>query len=181
MNTRRLIERLASWPATLTLCLLIVLGALAVKLWPRTVPFEQCSEVYKKYAGADGVDASFLKDYRINDTAFVDVTVLEALSDTGWAVLQEQFHLPILDEKALQSTKGHNPIFVKLVSKSGYPAECGSDYERVLASSYQSEYICVFHAKNKNEVDVIQNHAFFKSTNEENLQLCVEQSQPLHL
>ena len=169
------------WLITLLFCLLMFVGAAAVVVPPSVVPFSQCSDLYQQYADSDNVKATFVKDYRINDTTFVDVTMLEALSDTGWAVLQEQFHLPILDEKALQSTKGHNPIFVKLVSKSGYPAECGSDYERVLASSYQSEYICVFHAKNKNEVDVIQDHAFFKSTNEENLKLCVEQSQPLHL
>lgn len=93
MNTRRLIERLASWPATLTLCLLIVLGALAVKLWPRTVPFEQCSEVYKKYAGADGVDATFLKDFRVNDSVAVDVVLLEARTDSAWGMLLQEFNI----------------------------------------------------------------------------------------
>ena len=93
MNTRRLIERLASWPATLTLCLLIVLGALAVKLWPRTVPFEQCSEVYKKYAGVDGVDATFLKDFRVNDSVAVDVVLLEARTDSAWGMLLQEFNI----------------------------------------------------------------------------------------
>ena len=93
MNPQRPISRLTSWPATLTICLLIVLGVLAVKLWPRTVPFEQCSEVYKKYAGADGVDASFLKDFRVNDSVAVDVVLLEARTDSAWGMLLQDFNI----------------------------------------------------------------------------------------
>lgn len=93
MNPQRPISRLTSWPATLTFCLLIVLGVLAVKLWPRTVPFEQCSEVYKKYAGADGVDASFLKDFRVNDSVAVDVVLLEARTDSAWGMLLQDFNI----------------------------------------------------------------------------------------
>ncbi len=93
MNPQRPISRLTSWPATLTICLLIVLGVLAVKLWPRTVPFEQCSEVYKKYAGADGVDASFLKDFKVNDSVAVDVVLLEARTDSAWGMLLQDFNI----------------------------------------------------------------------------------------
>ncbi len=73
--------------------LTIVLVALAVRLWPRTVPFDQCSEVYKRYADMDGVDATFIKDYKVNDTVFVDVTLIEARSDSAWNVLLHDFNI----------------------------------------------------------------------------------------
>ena len=93
MNPQRPISRLTSWPATLTICLLIVLGVLAVKLWPRTVPLEQCSDVYKKYAVVDGIDASFTKDFRINDSVSVEVTLLEAQTESAWNMLQHDFNI----------------------------------------------------------------------------------------
>ena len=40
--------------------LAIVLVALAVRLWPRTVPFDQCSDLYKQYANVEGIDATFI-------------------------------------------------------------------------------------------------------------------------
>ena len=94
MNTQRLIDKLTSWPVTLTVCLLIVLGTLTVKLWPRTVPFDQCSEIYKKYANVEKVKASFIKDFKVNDTVFVDVTLLEATDSMGWATLKKDFEIP---------------------------------------------------------------------------------------
>ncbi len=73
--------------------LAVVLVALAVRLWPRTVPFDQCSEVYKRYAKMDGVDATFIKDYKVNDTVFVDVTLLEAKTDSAWNALLHDFNI----------------------------------------------------------------------------------------
>ena len=59
MNRTTLRQKLTSWPGVAALCLLIVAGTLSVKLWPRTVPYEQCSDIYKKYAGTHGIEAAF--------------------------------------------------------------------------------------------------------------------------
>ena len=74
--------------------LAIVLVALAVRLWPRTIPFDQCSDVYKRYAAVDGVVATFIKDYKVNDTVFVDVTLLEATDSVSWTTLKKDFDVP---------------------------------------------------------------------------------------
>ncbi len=80
---------------TLTVCLLIVLGTLTVKLWPRTVPFDQCSDLYKQYVAVEGINATYIKDYKVNDTVFVDVTLLEAIDSTGWEILKRDFDVPV--------------------------------------------------------------------------------------
>ena len=84
---------------TLLICLLAVGVALVVVRCPRTVPWEQCSEVYKKYSQMDGINAAYIKDYRINDTLTIGVTLLEATTDSGWAMLQEDFGLPVIPKE----------------------------------------------------------------------------------
>ena len=75
---------------------IIVGGSLAVRYLPGWVPYWQCSEVYKRYKDVEGVRATYIKDYRVNDTLTVGVTLLEATTDSGWAVLQEDFGLPTI-------------------------------------------------------------------------------------
>ena len=47
----------------------------------------------------EGVRATYVKDYRINDTLTIGVTLLEATTDSGWAMLQEDFGLPVIPKE----------------------------------------------------------------------------------
>lgn len=87
------------WTVTLIAVLAIVCGGLVVKLWPRTVPTQQCSPIYREYAGKPGIRASFVKGYRINDTTFVDATLLKASTRAGFEQLKKDFfYLLTIDE-----------------------------------------------------------------------------------
>ncbi len=87
----------------LILGLLVVVATVVVvqvvRYLPRVVPYWQCSEVYKRYSHVEGVRATYVKDYRINDTLTVAVTLLEATTDSGWAMLQEDFGLPVIPKE----------------------------------------------------------------------------------
>ena len=86
---------------TVIIILAMVLLALAVRLWPRTVPYTQCSDLYKRYAAVDDIDATFIKGYQVNDTLFVDVTLLQAKDSAGWERLLNDFHLEnVIDTSA---------------------------------------------------------------------------------
>ncbi len=158
MNTRRLIERLASWPATLTLCLLIVLGALAVKLWPRTVPFEQCSEVYKKYAGIDSVIATFIKNYKVNDSVVVSATLLETSDTCMWEKMCEDMHIPsitkIPDEfkELFFSEKTFEYIIEK---ESSFDGRKDTYLKNLYVYSRKDMTICIFHSLTEEQYDAI--------------------------
>ena len=168
MNTQRLIDKLTSWPVTLTVCLLIVLGTLTVKLWPRTVPFDQCSEIYQKYASMENVKASFIKDYKVNDTVFVDVTLLEA-TDSMWHTLMKDFNIPTPDSDLQQFIDaGENLVVTKLVDKTHYSrpaAPCSSNCE-IMAISYITHSISVFHTVDARERHAILYFNLDKSTNQ---------------
>ena len=147
--------------------LAIVLVALAVRLWPRTVPFDECSDLYQRYAAVDGVDATFIKDYKVNDTVFVDVTLLEATDSVGWATLTKDFEGPNATPIAQQFIdNGEDLISVKLIPKSTTTDTLLNSYpNNVLAISHLKRTLTVFHTKNEDEAHTVIHYNFDKSTN----------------
>jgi hypothetical protein len=146
--------------------LAIVLVALAVRLWPRTVPFDQCSDLYKQYANVEGIDATFIKDYKVNDTVFVDVTLLEAIDSVGWATLKKDFEVPNPPPVAQQFIdNGKDLIGVKLIPKSTTTDTILTPYPNdVLAFSHLKRSLIVFHTKNKAEEHAVLFYNFDYST-----------------
>lgn len=150
--------------------LAIILVALAVRLWPRTVPFDQCSDVYKRYAAVDGVEATFIKDYKVNDTVFVDVTLLEATDSAGWATLKKDFEVPNPPPVAQQFIdNGEDLIGVKLIPKSTTTDTILTPYPNdVLAISHLKRSLIVFHIANAEEKHAVFHYNFEKSINQDN-------------
>ena len=71
-----------------------VLGCLlALRWWPRTLPPEECSELYRAYMDTPGVDATFIRGFQVNDTVSVDVTLLQATDSAGWETLITDFKI----------------------------------------------------------------------------------------
>jgi len=148
------------------LFLAIVVMALAVRFWPRTIPFDQCGEVYKKYANSPGIKASYIKDFRINDTVSVDVTMLEATDTNGWNIMKEDFRLPVLDSVTQRKIdNGKDLIFVRPVKKGScyVTADVDSPECDVKATSYLNHTICLFHVKSLEERRAVKYYNFDKT------------------
>ena len=58
----------------LGLCLLAALLSAAAKMAPHELPASRCGELYQRYAGRPGIEAAYLRDYRLNDSVSVAVT-----------------------------------------------------------------------------------------------------------
>lgn len=71
--------------------LLVVASVFWFGYKPPSLPLEECSETYRLYAGQPGVNASFLKNYRINDTLIVNATLLVATDSSAWQRLEKDF------------------------------------------------------------------------------------------
>lgn len=105
----------------------IVVGALlvvvfvAILLWHRWYwffPSKEVSEMYSKYEHVDGINAAYVQAYRVNDTVTVDVTLLQAVSDTGWTILQRDFNLPIIPKEVEALFNGDsNKVSTKYINK----------------------------------------------------------------
>lgn len=148
-----------SWPITILICLLLLGGGAVVIFWPRTVPFEQCSEIYKKYANVEKVKASFIKDFKVNDTVFVDVTLLEAIDSVGWDILKTDFKVPPppLELQPLIDN-GEDLLFTKHIPK--YIANTSAFPYDLLVISHLTHTLTVFHINSDIEKHAIFNHNY---------------------
>ena len=150
--------------------LAIIFVALAVRLWPRTIPFDQCSDLYKQYANVEGIDATFIKDYKVNDTVFVDVTLLEATDSVSWTTLKKDFEVPDPSPDFQQFIDGgEDLIYVKLIPKTTASDTILNPYPNdVLAISHLNRTLTIFHIANAEEKHAVFHHNYKKTINQDN-------------
>jgi len=148
-----------SWPITILVCLFILGGGALILGWPRTVPFDQCSDLYKQYVAVEGINATYIKDYKVNDTVFVDVTLLEAIDSTGWDILKKDFEVPALPPELQQLVdNGEDLVFTKMIPK---PKIDTSDFPNdLLAISHMIHTVTVFHINSEIEKYAVLNHNY---------------------
>ena len=136
---------------------LIVVGILAfVKLYPRSVPLNECSPVYRQYEGHEGIEATYMKQYPVDDTTFVDVTLLHATTDSAWVSLCHEF-LPNISNIINNLPQEHAVTFWA-VSKDNHRTQVTPNtieiFDLVLLTA-QMKTIYVFHLKDKEQSSVI--------------------------
>ena len=72
---------------------LVVASLLMARFWPHTLRDDQCSPLYQRYCHTPGIEASYVKGFRINDTLAIDATLLHATDSASWERLVNDFHL----------------------------------------------------------------------------------------
>ena len=134
----------------------IVGGALLVKYLPGVVPYWQCSEVYKRYHKVEGVRASYIKNFPLNDTLTIGVTLLEATDSAGWGVLQRDFGITPLPPEVLAFLDS-NSVDLWMASKDDYCK--GKDSVNlnndIIAVSYYRQKVSVFSIESEEQLDAI--------------------------
>ena len=78
------------WTITLLLLPVVVLAVLFLTRNLHTVPPDECSDIYRQYKDTPGIKASFIKDYPLDDTTTIDVTMLQAQDSIIWKNLYVQ-------------------------------------------------------------------------------------------
>ena len=140
-----------SWIITIFLCMLLLAGGGIAVILPRIVPFSESSDVYKKYSKMDGIEASFIKDFKINDTLTLDVTVLKANDTNAWEVISKDFAFVALTPDQAQAIRsGKNLIVTKSTPKITTPSPDSFDKD-LLAISHLNHTVTVFHVTRKCE------------------------------
>ena len=152
MRTLRYIAKWSVW--MVSACLLIVVGTVAVKLWPRTVPFDQCGEIYQKYADREDIDVTFVKDYKVNDTVFVDVTMVEAKDSAAWALLCVDFDVLIIPEEYRELFTNNNAFNIKRIPDNNSKGH-DNDSTCIMVASYKKQELCFFHTGDRNNLRAI--------------------------
>ena len=160
------------------LCVVAVLVAVLVKRCPRTVPYEQCSEVYKRYSRVEGVRATYVKDYRINDTLTIGVTLLEATDSAGWKYLLQKFNISQEMQTVFEqvdfgvmswnSHKDNPEVKAATIGECRDVSLTDKDIE-ICACSFRERKICVFHTQSEEEILAIDNYNYDNMINQTNL------------
>ena len=150
-----------SWTAVILLCLLLVAGAAVIVLTPRTVPFDECSPLYRQYAGHEDIEATFVKDYPVDDTTLVDVTLLHATTDSAWESLCHEFvPYEFADSNKYINNLIHDTtsITFRAVSKD----DCRTKVNPSISEKHNSVFmaakmraICIFHINKKEQSDIL--------------------------
>ena len=150
----------------LAFLILTFLGVAAVAAWRYLLPERHVSDIYRRYEHADGIAASYIHNFPVNDTLTLDVTLLESTTDSGWAVLVRDFEMVELSPMLqMLIDRGENLVFSKLIPKSNPSASAGND---VLAYSYTTRSVSIFHIANDGEKHAVLYHNLKKSIDQDN-------------
>jgi hypothetical protein len=125
--------------------------------------------VYRLYVNNPSIRASFIKDFRINDSVSVDVTLLEATDSVGWNTLVTDMNLGIQDSSTRSDiANGMDLITVKQVKKGVYskPIATSSGNVDIVATSHLRKEVSIFHSKDRKEKHAIWFYNLEKSINQ---------------
>lgn len=153
----------------LVITLIAVAEALAfclVMQWKYLFPSREVSELYKRYAEMDGIEASFIKDYRVNDSVTVDVTLLEATTDSAWGELLHDFNMIFIPDEVFEYLNDKD-LVVWLAPKTDYslPMDSVILNNDVISMAYLSKCICVFSIETEQQVKAVNFHQYEESSN----------------
>ena len=149
----------------LLFCLATLLCVAAVVVWKyRATIFRNgdVSELYLRYADTEGINATFIKDFHVNDTVYVDVTLLQATDSAGWETLVQGFSIRnAVEEELAALEKGKDIISVRKLQS--YP----NGETDILAISRLNLSVFIFRSTNKTEETSVLHYNFLKQQKNE--------------
>ena len=158
-------KKIARFWARFGIILMIALGVITLVFrWHSIFPTDEVSELYTRYEHVDGVEVSFIKDFKVNDTVFVDVTMLEAKTDSAWIILQTDFNVPIIPEEYQELLANYNSVDSWLAPKENYklPMNPNISNNDAIAVLRKERTISVFHTRKDTPIDDIFTHKLNK-------------------
>lgn len=147
-------------PITTILLTLAVATAVGVVVWRHVLPMRSVSDLYRRYEHADGIAASYIHNYPVNDTLRVDVTLLEATTDSAWQALCTDFALTDMVETINQIAP--HVVFSRLVSRRDYAQDVLGDSPdaEILAISCDTKTFSIFHIHDTTEIHAVFWHNY---------------------
>ena len=144
---------------------LFAVGAVAVwRWWPRIASSGEGGDLYCRYCAVEGVEASFVKGFRVNDTVTVDVTVLRAETDSAWGLLQRDFGMTPPPPQVIEIC-GRDFIEVRMAPKNDYsgpkdPVALNND---VVSTSWTERTIWVFSIETEKQYSAVRRNQLDES------------------
>ena len=149
-----------SWTVVTLICLLLIIMGLLTMLSTRFPLPWQCSKLYWQYRDQEGIKATYVRDYPVDDTTLVDVTLLHATTDSAWVKLcQETFSYNYPDSIKEEILHG-KAVTLRVASEDNIrKTVIPTDTTRcnVVFYSAKTKHLIVFRTENKAQVLKINN------------------------
>lgn len=135
--------------------------------WKYIFPSREVSDLYTHYENVDGVAASFIKDYKVNDTVFVDVTLLETKDTALWDSMCKDFGIALFsmytkEYKALMSIE--HSFDHRLIKDAVMTGRDSVIIKDLIVFSHLKMSMCIFHNVSDTQYDAIINKEYEEIT-----------------
>jgi hypothetical protein len=133
--------------------LLCVAAVVAYKYRASIFRSGDVSELYLRYADTEGVDATFIRGFQVNDTVSVDVTLLQATDSAGWERLINDTKLPN-DTKEVHNDLTQKRTVLLRYTPKGYMThhtDSVSLNNDLMAIDWTEQTIAIFHITDKKQ------------------------------
>lgn len=144
----------------LPFCLATLLCVAAVVVWKyRATIFRNgdVSELYLRYADTEGIDATFIKDFHVNDTVYVDVTLLQATDSAGWEMLLSNVRMAKDTEEHFKILKNKKAVSSQSFPKGhlGLPPDPVFINNDLLTIDWAEQELAIFHITERKQLEAI--------------------------
>lgn len=121
------------------------------------------TELYKRYADQPGVKVASVRNFAIDSTSRVDVTVIEAEDDGGWAWMKKEFFIGDLSpEQQAGLSEGFDAVLFARRSRSNPRDNAPIRNEEIdvagscyLGISYLNRAVYIFCADSEEQYDAV--------------------------
>ena len=144
------------------LMLLAVVAAVGTVFCRHILPRWQVSDLYRRYEHVDGIAASYIHNYHVNDTLTLDVTLLEATTDSSWQALCSNFAISNVVEEIEKVAP--DAVFCRQVNRRDYTQTIAGDSPdaELLTISCATKTLAIFHTCNKNDIRAVFCYTWLK-------------------
>ncbi|MBQ8703311.1 MAG: hypothetical protein IJ524_02920 [Bacteroidales bacterium] len=156
--------KLRSFIVRIAIPSLMVLLGVGCCVWfhfhPRQLPLSQCSELFRQYYRVDGINASYLKEFSLDDTLTVPVTVLTAADSSIWFTLVQELHIPEVIIARMQSDT--SAVISKMTRKGQYdqPPDSSMANNELVFLYPVAKTLFVFHLESETQYDAIFSYKY---------------------
>lgn len=137
--------------------LLCVAAVVAYKYRASIFRSGDVSELYRAYKDTPSVDATFIRDFQVDDTVSVDVTLLQATDSAGWERLLSNVRTTNELEEYFKLLKNKKTVSLQSFPKGhlGLAPDTVFLNNDILAIDWAKQTLAIFHITEKKQSKAI--------------------------
>lgn len=141
--------------ASLLIVLAVVVPVL-LRCWPRMRMEGAPGDVFRRYKDYTTIEASYIGNFKLNDTLSIAVALLEASDESAWETLVRDFDMPPSLAASEDAENECSTVFRLAPHNNPYGTiEEPHNDDCVVAISKSLRSICVFDTKNEGQVEAV--------------------------